>query len=52
MKFTSFDNELKNTIFIVSSDSVSKVTRGKLANIALASIKTLGFMVYKFVLVL
>ena len=43
MKFTPFDNELKKSSFIVSSESVSKVTPGKLANMALASIKTLGF---------
>ena len=34
---------LKKSSFIVSSDSVSKVTPGKLANMTLASIKTLGF---------
>ena len=43
MKFTQFDNELKKASFIVSSESVSKVTPSKLANMVLASIKTLGF---------
>ena len=43
MKFTPIDNELKKKSFIVSSKNVSKVRPGKLANMALASIKTLGF---------
>ena len=43
MKFTPFDNELKKSSFIVSSESVSTVTPGKLVNMALASIKTKGF---------
>ena len=43
MKFTPFDNELKKSSFSVSSESVSKVTPGKLAYVALASIKTLDF---------
>ena len=43
MNFTPFDNELKKSSFIVSSESVSKVTPGKCANMALASIKTLSF---------
>ena len=43
MKFTPFDNKLKNSNFIVSSEGVSKVTQGKLVNMVLGSIKTLGF---------
>jgi len=52
MKFTPFDNELWKSNFIVSSDSISKVTPGKLVDMELASIKTLGFMVFKIVMLL
>ena len=48
MKFNLFDIEFKKSSSMVSSDSVSKVTPGKLANMVLASIKTLcsyGFQV-------
>ena len=48
LKFTPLENNLRKPSFIVASESVTKVTFGKLANMAMSSIKILslyGFQV-------
>ena len=43
-KFTTFENNLRNFNFIVASENPAKVTPGKLANMAMSSIKNIDFI--------